>query len=752
MESRVIFQDGMDNDPADYNNLQDFTGQSLDHIVGDGITSHRKFAGFQATASGATTLAALPGRYFSGGKVYNRADEFTYDFALQLPVAAKKVAVLVVWGEESDTDARPREFLINEETGASEPRVVAMEHARVAKLSVSMGQENADPIPPVLDSGVTAVATIILSPTGIESVTIASDNVLDSVQSVADRADDLETFRDAIKPQVQSLGADIAALTKGQASLVGLDTFGRVLDRVAILEGRDGVPEAAVDSFADFLIDATHSDLAFAGVQARVSEGLRFDDEQAAVAPLAIFDPLNPRAKIVGGVMFPAYNRVKRLAVGPKAGEVQVSQYSYATHSYVQKTASRHRVRHGRARTLSTSSNYLKRGRDDISAKIFRRQDEDWNTPAALLRNAVLNHLPKRAKGHWEDSYEVPYWEELTVDNSVNGTQVAETFLNANDMLLEAIGLTFTRLAADGAVTVLVCETDRGLPMLDKVISSTTVARAGLALNAETIVPIQPVFLTGGVRYAIVVITAADHWLATCAGSSFPQGTFFYVLDGAYQQGDATRDIMFSLYQAQFTTSRAVVDLQPLSLAGGISDIDILAPATIPGSSQVTYEIQVGATWYALDEAEAGNILGAGGVMPNLLPFRVVLTGTPDVMPSVALTGSQVKVSRQRTTYTYVSATRNLAAPSTQLRLSVRLESFDAAHHANVAKLLTGVGFVTETAATSFSDHAQSDGSIERIYVFNLGAGVSAFKWKLTGTTDSALSLYHVALLKDHAL
>jgi hypothetical protein len=752
MESKVIFQDGMDNDPADYNNLQDFAGRSFDHVVGDGITSERKFAGFQTTASGATTLATLPGRFYSGGKAYNAVDAFPYDFALQLPVAAKKVAVLVVWGEEVDTDTRPREFLINEDTGASEPRVVAMEHARVAKLSVSLGQENADPIPPVLDSGVTAVATIVLSPTGIESVTMSSDNALDSVQSVSDRVETLETFEASVGPQVQSLGADIAALTKGQASLVGLDTFGRVLDRVAVLESKEGIPEAAVDSFADFLVDESHSDTAFAGFQAKVTEGVRFDDEQAGVSALQLFDPLNPRAKVVGGVLFPAYNRTKRLGVGPKAGELQVSAYSYQVHNLVQKTASRHRVRHGPARVVSTASNWFKTGRFDVAKKVFRRQDEAWTTPAALLKNAVLNHIPVRSKGHWEDTYEQPYWEEVTVASAVNGTQVAETFLNANDMILDAVGLTFTRLAADGGITLAICETDRGLPLLDKVISTTTVDRASLVLNAESVIPVQPVFLTGGVRYAIVVITAADHWLATCAGASFPQGTLFYVLDGAYQQGDATKDIMFSLYQAQFTVSRAVIDLQPLSLAGGFSDIDILAPVTIPGSSQVSYEIQVGGTWYALNSAEGGAVLSAGGVMPNLVAFRAVLSGTPDVMPSVALTGSQVKVSRPRTTFTYMGATRNLAAPSTQLRLAVTLESFDAAHHTATGSLLTGATFATETAATSHSDATNQDGTITRTFVFNLGAGVSAFKWKLVGTTDSALNVFDMALIKDHAL
>jgi hypothetical protein len=238
MESRVIFQDGMDNDPADFNNLEDMVQRSLDHVVADGITASRKYAGFTATAASAISLSVTPGRYYSGGAVYNRADEFTYDFTTKLPAATKRIAVLVGYGDEVDTDARPREFLINEETNASEPRVVSMEHARVANLSIAFGSENADPVAPVLDSGVIAIATIVLSPTGIDSIAMNADTAMDSVGTVAARTKALETFRDKVGPQVDSLGSDIAALTKGQASLTPLTTYGRMLDRLATLEAK----------------------------------------------------------------------------------------------------------------------------------------------------------------------------------------------------------------------------------------------------------------------------------------------------------------------------------------------------------------------------------------------------------------------------------------------------------------------------------------------------------------------------------
>lgn len=752
MESQVIFQDGMDNDPADFNNLESFVQRSLDHIVEDGITSDRKYAGFNATAASATNLNVLAGRFYSAGQVYNAADEFTYDFTTKLPAATKRIATLIVWGTEVDTDARPREFLINEETNASEPRVVSMEHARVANLSIALGSENADPVAPVLDSGVIAVANIVLSPTGIDSITMVAENAMDSVQSLAARATLLETFKSKVEPQVASLGSDIAALTKGQAALTPLKTYGRALDRIATLEARIGVPSAALDSFCDLLVDTSYTDTLFAGYDAKVVEGIRFPNNSSAVTQLAIYNPLNPAAVIVGGVLFPAYTRSQSVTTGPRVGEIQISQFTYTAHNVTQKTASRHRVRHGPGRLVSTAANYLKTGRFDASTLVFRRDDEAWTVPANLIGEAIKNHHPHREPNHWEDSYEVPYWEEVTVASTINGSNVAETFLNSNDRILDAVGLTFTRLAAGGNVTVLICETDRGMPLLDKVISSTTVDRASLLLNEETVIPVQPVFLTGGVRYAIVVITAADHWLATCSGADYPEGTLFYVLDGAYQQGDSSRDIMFSLYQAKFAASRTVIDLNPLSLVGGIADIDIIASTVLPGSTQLTYEIQVGGVWYPLADVDA-SILGAGGVMPNLLAFRAVFTGTPDVMPFVSLTDSQVKISAPKAAFTYITATRNLpGAGSLSIHVTVRLESYVEANHDLTATLLTGGTFATATAPASTSDSVQPDGGIERTFVFTLGAAVTAFKVKLAGATTNALNLFHVSQRKDYVL
>lgn len=752
MERRVNFYQGQDNSPEDYNNLQTFAQDSIDHIVGDGITALRRFAGFATAPTGALTVATAIGRLYAGGKVYASAGVFEHDFTAKLPLATRKICTIVTFPEEVDTGAVPREFLIDAETGETEPQTVSMERARIARVNVVQGAEAPDPVPQVLDSNLTAIAYVTLGVAGIETVTMVAENRLSSVQALDDRTAALEKFEADIYPQVGSLAADIAALTEGQRQVVGVEQYGRVLDRLAVIESKAGIPTNAVDSFADFLLDRSASDPAFAGYDAKVEEGIRFAAAAEAVSELTLQNPLDPAAKVVGGVLLPAYDRSRRFTTGKATGEVKISGYTYSAHEMVQKTMARLRVRHGPWRRLSSLSSFFKTSRFDIANAVFAKAGETFVTDARLRELGVRSHLFRRQRYHWVDLVEEHYWEQQTVEHTVPGAQVVETFLQANDMVLDAVGLQFTRLAAEGSVTLAICETEHGLARLDRVVSKTTVDRDDLTLQGETVIPVQPVFLTGGVRYAIVVITAADHYLGTVAGAVYPQGTFFYVMDGAYQQGDGSRDIAFSLYAARFRQSRAVLELGAVTLAGGIADLDILAQAVVPGATDLTYFVQIGGQWFPLADVES-SALAQGGVMQNLLPLRAVMTGTPDVMPMLTLTGSQLRVSRPKLTFAYVSAIRNLpGAGSTQIRATFRLEAFQSAHHTFTPKLLTGAGYATETAPSSTSDVVQADGSIERTAVWNLGAAVTSYRHKLAGTTDSALLPFHVAQRRDYAL
>ncbi|MFZ5705734.1 MAG: hypothetical protein ACOY5R_10750 [Pseudomonadota bacterium] len=749
MERKVIFRDGMDADPNDFNNLQNFAQTSSDHVVGDGISSDRKFAGFAVAQLSATEIEMQPGRLYSNGVRYVLDTSYSRNFLTSLPVATKKHMLLVVFGQEVETDARSREYLIDELTRATETKSLPMEVTRLCNVNIVAGQESADPIDPTFDIGAIAVARVILTPAGIDAIEMIEENRLPSVASVSADVDVLKDVQAKTGPKIASLDSDLAALKAASAGNVNIVAYGRTLERLAVLEAKNGVPSAATDSAAFYYLDTDGSDLAFVGSNCKVQEGVRFADINAAEAALTLFEPLNPNAKNVGGTLFPTYTLERRLTSGPRQGELQAASLTYQTHEMVQKTMSRTRIRYGSAFTVCTNAGWWGAITDQYIPRTFQRDGEtfqvldvDWDGPT---------HGWVRLREYWYDTYDEPYWEAVTVDHTVPGTQTAETFLNANDMWLASIGLTFSRLAAEGNATIAICETDRGMPKLDSAISVTTLLRADMKLNQETVIPIQPTFLKGGQRYAILVITAGDHWLATTGGANFPSGTLFTVLDGAYQQGDGTRDLCFSLYACKFAQARAIVRLNDLQLAGGISDIDILADCIEPASCDLTFEIQVDGNWYPLDRS--GSVLGAGGSIPPVVPLRAIFTGTTDVMPAVRLTGSKVRVSRSATNLLHVSPVRTLpGAGSAQIRVIARYEAFDPAHHTATCKLRTGAGYATVVAPTSFTDIVNPDGSRERTFIFNLGAAVTSFRYQLEATTDSALLTFHHAWTKYFAL
>lgn len=753
MESRRTFLDGMDNDPADYNVMQDYIQKSLDDIVADGITSDRKFAGFAAEKTGASQVTVQPGRLFVAGKVYALNAETVFDFLTTLPTTNKKIATIAIWGAEVETSSTQREFLIDEETNASQSRTVPLERARVVNIGARYGVESADPVAPIIEIGLLAVIQVQLSPTGVDSVTMITDNAVDSVKSVAARVDSLETFQGVAAPQIVSLSSDLAKVTEAIRGNTAIEVTSRILQRIAVIEAKDGIPSAATDSAADFFLTADLSDVANGSYQAKIEEGVRFADEAINETALNIFNPLDPAAKVVSGSLFPAYTRSLRLDnMSKRTSDVAISSYSYQTNSMVQKTISRTRLRYGeRYVVLPDTTAFWLSGTFNYIAGTFIRNGETYNLNGQLISNG---YVTVRQAYWWYDEVEETYWDTITVNHSVAGAQVAETFLNANDTWLEAVGLWFTQLASTGSVNLAITEvTGNGTPDLSKVVSIQTIDRADLKLNQETVIGIQPVFLTGGKRYAIVLTTGAAHSVATTAGENFSQGTFFYVLDGAYQQGDGTRDLCFRLYSAKFNQARAIINLGSLNLSGGITDIDVLADTVVPKSTSLTYEVQIGSVWYPLNgDSNDVSVLGTVGNIPPLLPIRAVFSGTPDVMPSVKLTNSTIRVSRPRTSFTHISTARTLPSSSTQIRVTARLRGFNATYNTAVAKLLTGAGFATSNNANSFTDVTNADGSIDRTWVFNLGAGVTTYKIRLEGTTTTVLKTFEISMRKDWAL
>ena len=335
-------------------------------------------------------------------------------------------------------------------------------------------------------------------------------------------------------------------------------------------------------------------------------------------------------------------------------------------------------------------------------------------------------------------------YELQTVTTSYNGAIIGQTFLVSNAMWLTKVGLQFTQIGASGDVMVAVCETEGGKPDLLKTLTRVTVARGDLKkYPEETAIPVPPVLLEAGKRYALVLITQGDHRLATVSGNDYTQGTLFFGTDGDYFTGDLTKDLMFTLYAAQFAQPRVEVVLQSVSLAGGISDINIAAPQIVPDGCELRYEIQVGGKWYPLGDAAMRL-----STLPDIVPLRLVLLGTSDLAPAFRLVPNAITGSRAATSLAHWSKLRTLAAPSSSITVQVVVAQWDAAHHTLACEIKSGA--TTYTPATTVV-RDEPDGQAKRITFTFTPPAISTYAIKLTGARSAASAPFVVVERTDVA-
>lgn len=764
-ETRVIIDIDREATPDQMVSMQDGIENSIDHIVGDALVPTSGYAGLITSFSG-TVVTVGAGRLYNGGKVYAFDTASTFDMLTKLPLATKRMVLIVAYGTEEDTNVQEVNYLIEAQSTPSapvyQPQAVATTHQRLAVIQPAYGNEAPNPVAP--DSGLALpIAQIILTPTGIASCVNLTDGKIPVLADVANRTAALEAWEAEARPEISTIASALAALANDQKNSGTAGQITRIFLSIADLDAKVGIPSNAADASADYLLDGTNSDLANALSSCKVMEGIRFPDDGASTSVFNLFNPFETLGSVKGGVLFPAYTRYLRQSTGPQTGTVGANAYTYNAVDYVQQTTTQQRTRYGTTFDVCTNSAFWQSGTYNPLTGIFTLPDgETYN--ASLDLNGLpytytgdnYLHVPVRLQQFWTDTVNVTYWDTVVeAPQTIPGFHMFETVLIGQDQWIDAVGVVLGNLDAQGDVTLIITEAgDNAQPDPTLVLASVTIPYAQLKANMENVFSLTtPVLLQSGQRISYGVVTPGAHQIATTDGANFPQGTFFALSPSGYAQGDLTKHLCMNFYGTKFNQSVASIQLQNLQLAGGITAIDILAPTIIPGSTTLVYEIQLGGVWTPLN-AQTVSQLNAGGALPPNLPIRVTMTGTQDMMPALNLAQSRVIVSRPKTSFVHIwpLLPRTPPVPSSQIGVIERYESFDASFHTAGCKLLTGAGYTTETAPSSYSDVQTADGGLERTYLFNLGSAVSSYKVKSTGTTTSALKTFLGAWIKDYCL
>jgi hypothetical protein len=754
MERQVIYRDRQEFQAADLLNTQQFTDESIQHLILDAITAERMYVGLTVTSPSATEIQIATGRLWAGdlGKVFRKDQAETISVFSNLPVQDKKWLTVSVIGQEQDTDVQPRDFLTDLQTGQTEPRFVAMENQRVAVSQITTGLESTDPQKQDPPTGYTVIAYVLLNTSGVEKIELAGNKQLMRLFDVWQLALANAGWISLTDPKIASLISDLARLAKMVKGLAYMDMLTELARDVALLKDLSNLPDSYVMYGADNFLDNSESDTANTEYYARSEEGIRFPWAGQTEQQPALFNPYATEVENFNGLILPAHEDVVRLAVTENySGAMSISQYQYQTLEMKVGTRTRRRVRYGPTREVCTNGVNWNNGTYDAANNVFEAEGGQYQVQERYGEHN--GHYWLRVQQYWVDTWTETYTYWAPVNHTINGCQIAQTFLVAQNGWLKTIDLYFDKIAADGVVYLHICETDLGVPNRNRCLGGTSVNAADLK-KRPTPTPFtfeQPVFLEAGKLYAILVTTAGDHDVATVQGTEYTQGTIFNSTDGAYYQGDFSKDLMMRHHYALFGNTRTEVELSTISLAEGIADLDLLAEAIVPDSTDFFLEYQKEGTgaWYPIVPETAEQLLG----LPAMLHLRAVFVGTQDLMPGLSLPGSRLQANRPATTFRHISTQRTLSEASENIDVIVRLEAWDGAKHTCTIKLISGGTTYTHDTVT---DKVIADADIPTIrrtvnFLPEPGTGISDYQIQIEGTATTALEIFHVAQRMDVA-
>jgi hypothetical protein len=457
------------------------------------------------------------------------------------------------------------------------------------------------------------------------------------------------------------------------------------------------------------------------------------------VAEIGIFSANDPNAALSNGLLLPAYDSSLKLSALTYHSDLGIAQYGFQDVEIVQQTMSRRRIRYGAIFTVSTVTAWWRSGKFDAIGRTFTRLGEAFELLDLFVRSRIQI---VRVRKIWVDTFLDPYWKAVTVNHNITGAQVAQSFLVSNDFWLTKLSVFFTAKAAAENVFLSLVEVTNGVPDMTKAVLHQTLQHADMIVNGWTDVTTVPTFLKSGTRYALLITSIANHRVGMAFGDAGLEGTFFYSTDGAYFQGDLTKSMMLKLWGAKFRAAQVAIQLNALNLDGGIRDVDVLAPAIVPDSTQLIWEVkpQGSTTWIPLDQAN----LSAFDATPPLALFQARMVGTQDVAPGVMLIGSQVSIARPKLAFTHISTPIELAAPSDTIKVKLRLEDFDDTPHDCGMRLRVDAAWETPDVTEDVVIAAET-GQLYRTFTFNLAAPADTFSIEIAGTTNNAGNTFHVA-------
>ena len=776
MTDIIRFSEAEVADRADFEDITRSARSGLEAVTGGSIGYPRHWARFTVSTPTASTIRVSPGEFFEGEKIYSLGDELDLSLLSFLPIVEgdeRYVAILVRGIEQTISANRMRETDV--ETGDTMQESVPKRDVRQAEFIIQQGNQSPPPaLRPSVPAADCCVCFVLLDNTGIVAVESGLDWRVQTLYEVEGRVRVLEGQMLVAFQRTQALQTDLANLQARFSSFPRVEVIHQLQRDAARTRRRLGLPPEARGYFYDPGLVRDKWDLEHGDWLARIDEGVRFPWASIRDDRLELLDPGASNINVTNNVVLPAWTEAQRLEVQGSGGTKNIAGIVHTVTTAHQHTVSRSRVSYGptvamcdnieewadvgqvragekfqaegetfeKIGTINTIENAANVNIDRLN----QYQESAWGS--TMTRETIVRHNQIAEQNGYNniyaarsvqvDSWNETYWTYTTEEFGLNGSVWGQTWLNTHTMILTSIELNFSRVGTTGDVNLVLCEVGlNGAPRFDKVLARTSLTQSELS-EGWVKFSFTPTLLEAGKRFAWITVTTGNHALRITTGNEFTEGTLFWSTDGAWFQGAPEEDFWFRVNAARFAQTRVTTELVPLTLDGGLTQIQLLYEAWAPEGTELLWEVKTPTTdeWQPIrgETPDTPNPLVG---LPAICQLRVTFLGTRDLAPGIALkTTSRGRTMRPRSDALAITKPLLFGFDSNSITAEIVLDAFNPDwHDCTVSLVVDGTTVAADTV--SLDQDIQRSTRYTVRATFALGTATNTARLKIEMTTST---------------
>lgn len=352
-------------------------------------------------------------------------------------------------------------------------------------------------------------------------------------------------------------------------------------------------------------------------------------------------------------------------------------------------------------------------------------------------------------------NYYSTYAYARTVSSPLVGSQLSQTFQVSTAKVLKGVRL-WTGTAGSSLTQypkLLITEATLGMPDTSKVIgeglvvSDTPYANGqgvtGSSLNDGVYVSFNltsPIYLQANKTYSFtLVLPTGQNYNVWTTSNGFSKGGLFYTQDGAMWTQDLAKDMLFSLVTASFTAGQHIVELNPLSVSGGIASIKSELAAIVPEDTTIEIEVSINSVWRNI------KVIDTIDQLPPFTPARMVVTATNEVAPMIDAVNSRLTAFRPASQLRYTGKLRDVSVPGA-VKVSVSVIGYDQAFH--TVNFTAKAGAATITPALVRPVYGNNT-SAQFEVTFALPIDATQYQINITGNTTLATRVFDITSIVE---